>query len=346
MYLQVGSLPCLRINGELIYLEKEPSFQKEDVEKVFKAILSEKQREKFEKEWELDLAISIPDIGRFRVNAFRERGKQALVFRHVKTRILNFAELNLPVNILESLSLKPRGIVLITGAAGSGKSTTLASMVEYINTIKKSHIITLEDPVEFLFENKKSLISQREISLDTESFATALKHIVRQSPDIIMLGEMRDQETISAALTAAEIGHLVLTTLHTIDASQTIERMINYFPPYQHNQVQMQLALTLQGIISQRLIRRVDREGRILAVEILISTPTVKELLIKGRTDEILSVIKEGNIFCMKTFNQSLLELYREKKISREDALANADNPDELELNLKGIFSGKDTHKI
>jgi twitching motility protein PilT len=270
-----------------------------------------------------------------------QRNSTAITFRSIKIDIPSFSDLNLPVDVMKRLSSEKRGLILITGHAGSGKSTTIASMIDFINSNFEKHIITIEDPVEFVHSDKKSIISQREVGSDTMSFDHALRHIIRQSPDIIFIGEMRDVTTMQTAIMAAETGHLVLSTLHTIDTTQTVDRIINFFPPYTHTQTRMQLSLLLKGVISMRLIPRSDKSGRVPACEIMLSTPTARKMIADGKTDRLISVIEEGKLFGMQSFNQALTEWLSKKVINREIALQYASNADELTLQLKEILPGR-----
>lgn len=342
LYFKVDSPPYLRVDGKLEPIEGE-SLTAKDTEELAYSIMNERQRKHFQEKSELDLAYHLPEVGRFRANVFRQRGYVGLVFRLVRTDIQSFEELNLPAEILQQLSLEPRGLVLVTGIAGSGKSTTLAAMVDYINAHRRAHIVTIEDPIEFLHEDKKSIISQREVGIDTDTFADALRHVIRQSPDVILIGEMRDLETISAAITAAETGHLILSTLHTIDATQTMERIINFFPPYQHEEIRMELSFILKGVISLRLLPLALGKGRIPAVAIMLSTPTVRKLILEGRTADLYGAIEKGNLFGMQTFNQALAKLYQDGLISFDDALESSDSPDEFKLIAEGIRTGTDS---
>jgi twitching motility protein PilT len=280
-------------------------------------------------------------VGRFRANIFRQRGRLCLVFRHVLDTIPTLEDLNLPVRQVEELASLQRGLVLVTGTAGSGKSTTLASMVEFMNHHFARHIVTIEDPIEFVFLDRMSMINQREIGFDTLDYSSALRHVVRQTPDVILLGEMRDPETVTAALSAAETGHLVLSSLHTVNAVQTVERILSFYPPHQHDQVRLQLSLVLEGVVSQRLLPRKGDQSRVPAVEVLLGTPTVRDLLYEGKTRELTKAIHEGShYYGSQTFQQSLVLLYRNGLISFDDALAASDNPDELKLDLRGITKG------
>jgi len=342
LYFKVNSLPHLRIDGKL-EPTGEQALTAEDTEELAASIMNDRQRRCFQEKSELDLAYHLPEVGRFRANIFRQRGYVGLVFRLVRTDIQSFGALNLPAKILQQLSLEPRGLVLVTGIAGSGKSTTLAAMVDYINTHRRSHIVTIEDPIEFLHEDKKSIVSQREVGIDTNTFADALKHVIRQSPDVILIGEMRDLETVSAAITAAETGHLVLSTLHTMDATQTLERIINFFPPYQHEEIRMELSFILKGVISLRLLPLALGKGRIPAVAVMLSTPTVRKLILEGRTADLYGAIERGNLFGMQTFNQSLAQLYQDGLVRFDDALEFSDSPDEFRLIAEGISTGTDS---
>jgi len=339
LYLKAYS-PCyLRVDNKLVPLPGT-DLSPRDIEQLSEELMDDEQRAAYRKQLEMDLAFRRAGIGRFRLNIYWQQGSRAMVFRSIREKIQTFEELNLPVDVLQKLSLEPRGMVLITGIAGSGKSTTLASMVEYVNRREAKHVITIEDPVEFIFTDKESVISQREVGMDTLDFHTALRHVIRQSPDIILIGEMRDLETMSSAIMAAETGHLVLSTLHTVDATQTVERIINYFPPYQHPQIRMQLSLVLKGVMSMRLLVMKDGTGRIPACEIMLSTPTVRKMIYEGRTGDLYDAIKKGGIFGMQSFNQALIKLLKAGKISEEEARRYADNVEELELELRGFYLG------
>jgi len=345
LYLKVGQPPHLRIEGKISAVAGQAEFTPEDMEAITEHVLDEKQLNLYKSSREMDIAYGLEGGLRFRINLFFQQGTMGAVIRRIKREEQTFAELNLPVEIMEKLSLEPRGLVLIAGAAGSGKTTTLAAMINYINQRKEKHIITVEDPVEFTYREKKSLINQREVGYDTHSFKAALKYVIRQAPDVIVIGEMRDLETMNSAIMAAEVGHLVLSSLHTIDVTQTLERIINFFPPFQHPQIRMQLAFVLRGIVAQRLLLRKDGSGRIPACEVLVSTPTVRKLLMDGKIEELRASIEEGELFGMKTFNQSILKHYRDGKVSYEEAMENADNPELLELAIKGIYTGGDTFR-
>jgi twitching motility protein PilT len=338
LFIKVGSPPSLRIDGKVHFLDSEDISPQDTVE--FYEAIEDSKREGFKNQQEIDCAYELPGIGRFRVNIFRQRGYIGFVFRHIESQIPNFKELNLPEEPMAKLASYPRGLVLVTGVTGSGKSTTLAAIINHINMNFNRHIVTIEDPIEFVYKDKKSIINQREIGIDTSDFHTALKHVVRQSPDVILIGEMRDRETMEAAISAAETGHLVFSTLHTVNAQQTVERIINFFPPHQHNLIRLQLSLILEGVISQRLIKRKATQGRIPAVELMIKSPTIKELLMEGRTTELYKAVRDGEYFGSQTFNQALKKMYQSDQITLEEALTGADNPEELKLELKGVTKG------
>nr|WP_093795200.1 type IV pilus twitching motility protein PilT [Sporomusa acidovorans] len=320
IHLSVGVPPIFRINGSLITTDNSPLTQ-EDTLAIFQAITSVDQQARFQENGELDFAFAINGLSRFRVNAYRQRGFVAIAVRVLNESIVSLDELGLPT-VVKSLARMPRGLVLITGPTGSGKSTTLAAMVDLINYERSFHILTLEDPIEYLHQHRKCVISQREVPTDSTTFASGLKAALREDPDVIMVGEMRDAETIGIAVTAAETGHLVLASLHTCDAARTVDRIIDVFPPYQQQQIRIQLALTLQGIISQQLIPRCDGNGRTVAVEILMATPAVRNLIREGKTHQISSVIQTGTKFGMQSMDFSLKMLYQRGVISYQDALA------------------------
>lgn len=343
LYFKTASPPCFRIDDKLVVVSNT-KLNPSDVEKIVDSVLTEDQRKSFKLIKELDAAYSVPGLGRFRFNVYLQRSTIAITFRSIKIDIPSFEELNLPVDVMEKLSFQRRGLMLITGHAGSGKSTTMAAIIDYINQNLQKHIITIEDPIEFVHSDKKSIISQREVGSDTMSFDHALRHIIRQSPDIIYIGEMRDVATMQTAIMAAETGHLVLSTLHTIDTTQTVDRIINFFPPHTHGQIRMQLSLLLQAVVSMRLVPRADKPGRVPACEIMLSTPTVKKMIAEGKTDRLSTVIEEGELFGMKSFNQALMELLNAGIITKESALSYASNPDELNLRLKDILPGSGSH--
>ncbi len=346
IYLKANQPPVFRVNGVLVPLSEQPPLAEEDMRDYARHVLDEKQLRILEVDREMDVAYAMEGDLRFRVNLFYQQGALGIVCRRIKREILTFQDLNLPVEVMEKLALETRGLILITGAAGSGKSTTLAAMINFINQRKKKHIITIEDPIEFTYVEDQCLINQREVGFDTRSFQGALKYVIRQAPDVIVVGEMRDLETMTSAIMAAEVGHLVISSLHTIDVSQTLERIINFFPAFQHPQIRMQLSFVLKGIVAQRLIVRKDGEGRVPACEVLMSTPTARKQIMDGKSEELSKTIEAGKIAGMQTFNQSILKLYQDGKISYEDAMENSDNPELLELAIKGIFTGSDTFKI
>jgi twitching motility protein PilT len=343
LHLKVASPPSLRINGRLVMME-HPAPTVQDMISVAQQILTPTQREQFEKTREIDFAFGVPGIARFRANFYVQRGSIAMVFRHVPVEINTLEQLFLPP-VLRDLALKPRGLILVTGTVGSGKSTTLATLVDIINSECSSHVITIEDPIEYLHKDKQSIISQREIGADTGSYAEALRHVLRQDPDCILIGEIRDAESMKIALTAADTGHLVLSTMHTIDATQTVSRIIGFFPPHQHQEIRFLLASTLQAVISQRLVPDPRGERRYPAVEVMINTSTIREYIREPeKTILIKQAIQEGFVeYRMQTFDQSLMQLYKQEKISLDGAMHASSNPHELELRLKGIQASSDT---
>jgi twitching motility protein PilT len=342
LHVKVGTKPTSRVNGSLVQID-EPAPTQADLETVVDQILTPKQKKVFEETKEVDFAFGVTGLARFRTNFYQQRGTTAMVFRQVPATIPSFDELNLP-SVIEDLALRPRGLILVCGTVGSGKSTTLAAMLDSVNRREARNVITIEDPVEFLFRDKKSTISQREIGLDTATFAEGLKHILRQDPDVIMIGEIRDADTMRTAVMAADTGHLVMSTLHTIDATQTINRIISFFPPHQHEEVRFMLASTLQAVIALRLVPRSDREGRLPAAEIMLVTATIREYLQEQeKTSLIKSAIAEGvSQYGMQTFDQSIMKHYTEGKVSLENALRYCSNPTEFELRVKGIHATSD----
>jgi twitching motility protein PilT len=343
LHLKVGSHPVVRVNGKLFPLTEVRRMTQEDTIAMAFGIMSGRQKQKFKDHFEIDIAYSVPGLGRFRVNIFQQRGTVGMVLRVIPAKIMMFPELHLPP-VLETISEERRGLVLVTGTTGSGKSTTLAAMVDYINTQRTEHIMTIEDPIEFLHRDKKSLVNQREVEVDTQSFASAIRSALRQDPDVILVGEMRDYETIETALTAAETGHLVLSTLHTLDATETVHRIISVFPPHQQKQIRLQLAGVLKAIISMRLLPRADERGRVPAVEILRSTGYIRECVEnKEKTKLIREAIAAGTSqYGMQTFDQSIFQLYKKELITLEEALRRATNPDEFKLKIQGIESTAD----
>ncbi len=340
LHIKVGSYPIVRINGDISFIPGEKRLTSEDAEGIASVVIPGAHMGAFKEKGEIDLSYSIAGAGRFRCNCFIQRGSIGIVFRVIPIEILDIEQLNLPL-ALRKIALEPRGLILVTGTTGSGKSTALASMVDYINSNKTCHIITIEDPIEFLHRDKKSIVNQREIGADTQSFSKALRAALRQDPDVILVGEMRDFETIQTALVAAETGHLVLSTLHTVDASETINRIISVFPPYQHKQVRLQLSSVLKAIISMRLLPKADGNGRVPAVEVLVSTATVKGCIEDPDKAKLIpDVIAQGfSQYGMQTFDQSLFGLYKAGLITYEEALLGATNPDDFALKVKGIQS-------
>ncbi|MBI5394298.1 MAG: PilT/PilU family type 4a pilus ATPase [Verrucomicrobia bacterium] len=336
IHLKAGSPPLLRIARELRAVET-PVFTEDQLRQLVGEILPAHSRERFERDHEADFSWHAGDIGRFRVNIFHQRGALALAMRHVKTRIPTFEELGLPAGTLKAIAAARSGIVLLAGAAGSGKSTTLAALVEHINQTARKHIITLEDPIEYLFEDKQSVIEQREIGLDTASFEAALRHIIRQDPDVIMIGEMRDAASFMAGLNAADTGHVVLTTLHANSAPQAVDRILDFFPSRERETVRRQLGVTLNAILCQRLVAA-RRGGVLPAVEILRANGTVRKLFEDGQLERLASAIESGGDDSMQTFNQALYKLVKNGQITEQEALARSTNPQQLSMNLSGIF--------
>ena len=343
LHIKAGTPPTVRVDGELFALD-EPEPTSQDVQAIVEQILTPKQREAFEERNEIDFAFSIPGVSRFRANFYRQRGTVAMAFRQIPFGVPSLKELNLP-DTLANLMQKPRGLVLVTGTVGQGKSTTLASMVDHVNNTYARNIITIEDPVEFLHRDNMSLISQREVGLDTTSFHDGLKYILRQDPDVILIGEIRDPETMRVAIMAADTGHLVLSTMHTPDAAQTINRIISFFPLQEHDEVRFLLAANLAAVASMRLVTHKSGQGRVPAVEIMMNTGTISEYILDPeKTVMIHKAIQEGvNQYGMQTFDQTLMRLYREDKITFEEALKNCTNPAEFDLRARGIHSASDS---
>ncbi len=344
IHLKAGLPPIFRINGSLVPFKDAPRLAPEDLTKMTFGIMTPLQREKFKTTFELDMAYGVPGLGRFRVNVFQQRGTMGCVFRVIPFGVPSFEQLNLP-KVIEKIAMEQRGLVLATGTTGCGKSTTLASIVDYINKSRSCHIVTIEDPIEYLLRDKKSIVNQRELGMDTQSFATALRSSLREDPDVILVGEMRDFETIETAITAAETGHLVFSTLHTLDATESINRIVSIFPPYQQKGVRLQIASILRAVISQRLVTRADNKGRVPAVEIMIATARIRELITdEEKNVEIHDTIAKGfTTYGMQTFDQSLLQLFRQKLITYEEALRQSTNPDDFALRVKGVVSTSDT---
>jgi twitching motility protein PilT len=341
LHLKVGNHPVLRIDGKLNPLVELKRLMQEDTIAMAFSIMNPEQKEKFKRDHEIDMAHSVP--GRFRCNVFHQRGAMGMVLRVIPTQVKSIADLNLPL-VLENIADERRGMVLVTGTTGSGKSTSLAAMIDHINTHRIEHIVTIEDPIEYLHRDKKSIVNQREVGQDTNNFSTALRSALREDPDVILVGEMRDLETIETALLAAETGHMLLSTLHTLDAPETINRIISMFPPHHQKQIRIQLASVLKSIISMRLIPRSDSKGRVPAVEILVNTPFIQDCIsVPEKTKLIREAIAQGvSQYGMQTFDQSLYFLFEKGFISYEEALKWASNPDEFKLKKIGIQSTKD----
>jgi twitching motility protein PilT len=343
LHLKVGSYPMMRVRGELIPATREKRLDHEDVVGLSAAIMSASQRQRFKDAQEVDLAYSVAGLGRFRCNVFQQRGTVGLVLRVIPMRIRTIEELGLP-QILKKIALEERGLVLVTGTTGSGKSTTLAALIDYINQTRCVHVMTVEDPIEFLHRDQRSIVNQREVSVDTRSFAQALRSALRQDPDVILVGEMRDFETIETGLLAAETGHLVLSTLHTLDATETVNRIIAVFPPHQQKQIRLQLATVLKAVISQRLMPTVNGTARAAAVEVMISTPFIRDCIVdKEKTHQIPSAIAAGTSqYSMQTFDQSIFSLVEQGTVSYEEALRWVSNVDEFKLRSQGIATTSD----
>lgn len=343
LHISTGSPPRLRIDGKLLPLS-HPDLNPSDTKSLCYSILTDSQKHKFEENSELDLSFGVKGLSRFRGNIFMQRGAVAGAFRTIPYEIRSFQELGLP-EIVNELVKKPRGLILVTGATGSGKSTTLATMVDRINSERTDHIITVEDPIEYLHNHKKCLINQREVHADTISFKNALRYVLRQDPDVVLIGEMRDLETIEAALTVAETGHLTLATLHTNSAVQTINRIIDVFPPHQQEQIRVQLSFVLEGILAQQLIPKKTGKGRALAIELLVPNPAIRNLIREDKIHQIYSMMQTGQAkFGMQTMNQSLIELYSKGHLSYEDVLGRSPLPEELITMLQklpGAQSGR-----
>jgi len=343
VHIKVGVAPIFRVNGVLKVWNKLKPFDTNDVSKIAFDLMNDWQKERFIKNREVDMGYEVYGLGRFRINVFQQRGKMRIALRIVPYQIKSLEELHLPKTI-HDVSLEQRGLILVTGTTGSGKSTTLASMIDIVNNNRNCHIITIEDPIEFIHEDKKSIVDQREIGSDTSTFSSALRVALRQDPDVILVGEMRDFETIETALTAAETGHLVMSTLHTLNATETVTRIISVFPPYHQKQVRLQLAGVLKGVVSQRLVPRADGIGRVPAVEVLVSTARVRECIIeKDKTNEINDAIAKGyTTYGMQSFDQSLMFLLNESLITYDEALKHCSNPDDFALRVKGILATSD----
>ncbi len=329
LHISAGSPVQFRIDEELVPVD-DLKLGPDETRALTYSILNESQIEKFERLWELDMAFGVRDLGRFRVNVFRQRGSISASLRLIPYNIWTFDQCGVPADVAIELCKKPKGLVLITGATGSGKSTTLASMIDWINQDRHCHIVTVEDPIEFVHKNKKAIVEQREVFSDTHSFAASLKHVLRQDPDVILIGEMRDLETIESAMVIAETGHLVFATLHTSDAVQTINRVIDVFPSHQQQQIRTQLSFILQAVLSQQLIPKLDSDGRVLALEVMTANPAVRSLIRESKIHQIYSVIQTSQKDRMKTMNQALYELYSKKLIAYEDAFERTTDSEDL----------------
>ena len=336
IHFKVGSPPSIRINGKLVSTGFE-SFTAKHIEEIAYGLLSKEQKEIFDAEDEIDMSYGLEGVSRFRVNIYRQRGTVALTLRVIPLKVKTFEQLNLPVNILKKLAEEPRGLILFAGITGAGKTTTMNAVLDYINENFAYKIVTIEDPIEYFHKDKKSFISQREVGADTKSFGRGLKYVLRQDPDVVCIGEMRDFEAISAGLTAAETGHLVLSTIHTMDTVQTMDRIVDAYPPHQQHQVRIALSNVVKGIIAQRLIPTIKGDVRLPAAEILIGTSLIRKNIGEGKSSEIYKLMEQGEYYGMRTFDNDIIKLYKDKKITLEDALENATNPDDLMLKIKGI---------
>jgi twitching motility protein PilT len=346
LHLKVGSYPMARINGNLAPISDEKLLDHEDLVEMAASIMSTAQRQKFKDSQEVDLAYSVAGLGRFRCNVFQQRGTIGVVLRVIPVKVMTVDQLGLPP-VMKKIAAEERGLVLVTGTTGSGKSTSLAAMIDYINANRTAHVITIEDPIEYLHRDLKCIINQREIGVDTRSFAYALRSALRQDPDVILVGEMRDMETIETAMHAAETGHLVFSTLHTLDATETINRIISVFPPHQQKQIRLQLASVLKAAVAQRLIPRKDGTGRCPGVEVLVATPFIKDCIVdKDKTHLIAGAIAQGTSqYGMQTFDQSIFSLFQSEQISYDEALRWASNVDEFKLKVQGISTTADASR-
>jgi twitching motility protein PilT len=346
LHLKVGSYPMVRIHGLLVPLNEDKQLDHEELVEMAASIMSTAQRQKFKDSQEVDLAYSVAGLGRFRCNVFQQRGTIGIVLRVIPVKVMNLDELGLP-QVMKKIALEERGLVLVTGTTGSGKSTSLAAMIDHINLTRAAHVITIEDPIEYLHKDLQCIINQREIGVDTRSFSYALRSALRQDPDVILLGEMRDMETIETALHAAETGHLVFSTLHTLDATETINRIISVFPPHQQKQIRLQLASVLRAAIAQRLLPRKDGSGRSPGVEVLIATPFIKDCIVdKDKTHLIAGAIAQGTSqYGMQTFDQSIFSLFQNDLVSYDEALRWASNVDEFKLKVQGISTTSDVSR-
>jgi len=340
LHLKVASFPVMRIGGELYPIAEAPRLSPEDTLDMAFSMMSNRQKQKLKDNSEVDIAYSVKGLGRFRANIFQQRGSVSIVLRVIPDQSKNSMQLSLPP-VIDRIADERRGLILVTGATGSGKSTTLAAMIDQINSTRSGHIVTIEDPIEFLHHDKKAFVTQREVDVDTRSFAEALRGALRQDPDVILVGEMRDLETIQTALTAAETGHLVLSTLHTLDATETITRVVSSFPSHQQKSVRIQLSGILKAVISMRLMRAAKGSGRVPAVEVMVSTALIRDYIInEEKTSLIREAIANGaSQYSMQTFDQSLFQLLQSRQITLEEAIRNATNPDEFKMRVSGILS-------
>jgi twitching motility protein PilT len=343
LHLKVGTYPTARVHGRLVPVTGTQPLDHEDLVEMAASVMPAAHREKFKEAQEIDLAYSVPGLGRFRCNVFQQRGTIGMVLRVIPVKILSIEELGLPP-VLKRIAAEERGLVLVTGTTGSGKSTTLAAMIDHINRTRSAHIITIEDPIEYLHRDNVAIVNQREIGVDTRSFALALRAALRQDPDVILVGEMRDMETIDTALHAAETGHLVFSTLHTLDATETINRIISVFPPHQQKQIRLQLAAVLKAAIAQRLLPNAAGTGRVPAVEVLVATAFIKDCIVdKDKTHLIQGAIAQGTSqYGMQTFDQSIFQLYSQGLVTLDEALRWASNVDEFKLKVQGISTTAD----
>lgn len=342
LILKTGSHPAMKQAGKVLFLSEE-RLSRETARSFLERLATTEALNRFEEGGEADFAFEHPERGRFRCNAFKQSGEVSMVMRHIKTAVPNFEDLHLPGQQFRHLASLERGLILVTGVTGSGKSTSMAALIQEINNNCNKHIITLEDPIEYLFEDNLSIINQREVGTDTRTWITGLRNAMREAPNVIMIGEIRDEATMEAAIAAAETGHLVLTTLHTVNAIQTVERVMTFFPPHQHDLVRLQLSMVLEGVASQRLIPSLRSQRMVPAVELMMASPRSREILRDGKTYDLEHALVEGaQYYGSRTFNMSLKELYDGKLISMEDALAASDSPDDLRLAMRGVVRGTD----